>query len=125
MPKTYALILQNGKEIIKFKGLSHALTFAQFQKTFSRNITLTLVTKKITKVNYLVNIQSIKQNIDLGHYNKRAFDTTGKYTLPFSIINDSILTPNLLDKEHVDFLNYLRKENIDAIPYTLHYNPFS
>jgi hypothetical protein len=72
-PKTYALLLQDGREIIKIKGMqSSEISFAYLKSSFFSNTgTVELPTTFFFKKNLDIGIMTQKKTLDLRSYNKR------------------------------------------------------
>lgn len=72
-PKTYALLLENNKEIIKIKGMqSNDISFLELKNIFYSSInTIELPTTFFSKKNLDINILTFNKTLDLRSYNKR------------------------------------------------------
>jgi hypothetical protein len=81
-PKTYALLLQNNKEIIKIKGMqSKDISFIELKKIFfSSANNIELPTTFFSKKNLDINILTYKKTLDLRSYNKRVWSKDYLYT---------------------------------------------
>ena len=72
-PKTYGLILNNGKKIIKIKGINNSdVDFYYLKFSFlNKTNTISLPTTFFSKKNLNINIFTQNKTLDLMSYNKR------------------------------------------------------
>lgn len=85
LPKTYAIVMKNGSEITKIKGMRrNHISFNDFELTFNRNGDVIDDRAMFIKKNdYLLKSETAIKRTALDAYSKRAWIDNKKKTLPF------------------------------------------